>query len=95
VSSYWFEIVRRGYDRFSWVFIEDRGDQPRILASGNRDFKSRKKVKRAIARLQKAQVREATGEPNHFERADTRFELTPYALPLLVGEPSGRFGHHT
>jgi hypothetical protein len=94
VRNCWFEIVRRTYDRFSWVFIEEGDGRRRILARSHRDYRSRKKVRRAVARLQLlvdgAEVRDGAGWSESVELPNTSFHLAPYALPLLVGEPSAR-----
>jgi hypothetical protein len=92
VRNYWFEIVRRTYDRYSWVFVEDRNGRRRVLARSERDYRSKKRVKRAIARIQDvlgdADVFDAT---DPLDLPDVSFERTPDALPLLVGKRPGHY----
>jgi hypothetical protein len=87
VNYYHFEIVRRTYRSFSWLLVEGEG---RVVAHSERDWRSKHKVKRAIGRLKEmvagADVVDGTGSSDPYDLPKTSFELTPYALPLLVGE---------
>jgi hypothetical protein len=56
------EIVRQSSGRFGWIFvrIDDRGR--RVLARSERSYRSRKRVRRAIAVLEDASIVDATKE---------------------------------
>jgi uncharacterized protein YegP (UPF0339 family) len=82
VNDFWFEIVRRSRNRYAWVFIGVRDGRPRVLAESGRDYRSRKKARRAIARLryevQDAEIRRPFTLPR------TRFQRVPGVVPLIV-----------
>src|SRR5262245_28224572 len=88
MNDFWFEIVRRSFDRYEWVFVGLRDGRPRVLARSGRDYRSRKKARRAIAQVREAfpgaEVRRSFTLPR------TRFQLVPGVLPLIVEDaPSG------
>jgi hypothetical protein len=80
----YFRIVRRAKRRFSWELFDEQG---RLAARSDHVWTSRKKVRKAIDQfkdmIENAEVvnRTKSGYPK------ISFTLTPYALPLLVGEP--------
>jgi hypothetical protein len=86
MNPYRFEIVRRAFDRFGWVFvrIDDRGR--RILARSERSYRSRKRVKRAIAALKEAPIVDATEDYLPFPLPATSFRFVPGVVPLIVDE---------
>jgi uncharacterized protein YegP (UPF0339 family) len=92
VNEHWFEIVRRTYGRYSWVFVEVDGQRRRILARSDRDYGSKKKVKRAIAGLKKdfsdAVIRDATRSPacEPFPLPVAHFHVVSGVVPLIVDE---------
>ena len=73
------------------MFIEVKNGQRRILLRGNRDYGSKKKLKKAVEELQEifcdAGFLDATGPTEPFRLPATSFRLVPDVLPLLVGEP--------
>ena len=91
VSRYSFEIIRRGFDRFSWVFVEVCDGRRRVLARADRDFRKKKQARRAACALQDAvadaEIIDATGGNDPSDLPATSFEIAPYALPLVVGPP--------
>ena len=91
VSRYSFEIIRRGFDRFSWVFVEVCDGRRRVLARADRDFRKKKQARRAVCALQDAvadaEIIDATGGNDPSDLPATSFEIAPYALPLVVGPP--------
>jgi hypothetical protein len=91
VRRNWFEIVRRTYDRYGWIFVEIRGGRRRVLARSERTYKSKGRVRAAITSLKDvigdAEVVDATRSGGFVDLPATSFEFTPEALPLVVGEP--------
>lgn len=90
MNEFWFEIVRRSRNRYEWVFVAVRDGRPRVLARAGRDYRSRKKVRRAIERLRcafpQAEIRRREPYPLPY----TRFEVVPGVLPLMVeASPEG------
>ena len=43
--QHWFEIVRRNYNRYSWLFVEVRDGRRRVLAYSVSDYRSRKRAR--------------------------------------------------
>jgi hypothetical protein len=85
-KRYRFEIVRRGFGRFGWIFvrIDDRGRR-RVLAASQRSYRSRKGVCNAILALEGASVVDTTeGVP--FALPATGFTLLEKQTPLMVPE---------
>jgi hypothetical protein len=90
VKDFWFEIVRRSRKRYEWVFVGARDGRPRVLARSGRDYRSRKKTRRAIERLQYAFPRADIRNADPFPLPYTKFEVVPGVLPLRVqSAPSG------
>jgi hypothetical protein len=90
VKDFWFEIVRRSRKRYEWVFVGTRDGRPRVLARSGRDYRSRKKTRRAIRRLQYAFPRADSRNADPFPLPYTKFEVVPGVLPLRVqSAPSG------
>lgn len=90
-SQYWFQVIKRGYDRYSWVLVEARDGRVRVLAHSARDYSSKKKTRKAIERVMGAAgdaqvLDEACGYPG-FDVPMTRFEVDPYVFPLPVRDP--------
>jgi hypothetical protein len=85
-SSYRFEIVRRNSDRFGWriVVVDDAGR--RVLGLSERSYRSRKKANRAIDALRAAYVDDTTRRRDGFTLPDTKSEVLPGVLPLIVSE---------
>jgi hypothetical protein len=84
-----FEIVRRGSDRFGWIFVAIDGDRRRVRASSVRDYRSIDKVTEAIDRMQGAEIVDTTeGDPDLFPLPPTLFQIVPGVVPLLVQESS-------
>jgi uncharacterized protein YegP (UPF0339 family) len=94
VTSYSFEIVRRPNDRLSWRFVEFRDDRRRVLAHADRDYRDKERAEKAICVIKKeaseADVFDATGATDDFDLPMRSFEITPYVVPLLIGQPQAR-----
>jgi hypothetical protein len=89
-KDYHFEIVRRTYRRFSWRFvvIEEDGRR-RVLDRSHRDYRSRKRVRRAILAMQSAHVDDCSGSDGDlFPLPATSFRIVGGVVPLMVdGSP--------
>jgi hypothetical protein len=85
-SSYRFEIVRRRSDRFGWRVVAIDDARRRVLGRSERDYRSRKKAKKAIDALRVALVEDTTRSPRGSRLPDTEFEVVPGVLPLIVAE---------
>jgi hypothetical protein len=94
VTSYSFKIVRRPNDRFSWVFVEVRGDRRRVLARADRDYRYKERAEKAIGVIRKkawgAEFLDATGATDDFDLPARGFEIAPYVVPLVIGQPRAR-----
>ena len=87
MKSYRFEVVRRRYDRYGWHVVSIDGPRRRVLARSARTYRSPKRVKRAIARLQTAQVVDVSGtDENGVSLPATSFGVVPGVVPLIVAE---------
>ena len=84
--SYRFEIVRRKSDRFGWRVVAIDGARRRVVGRSERSYRSRKKVWKAIDALQVANVDDTTRPRRGSHLPDTRFEVVPGVLPLIVAE---------
>ena len=84
-KQYRFEILRRGDDRFYWLFVVLERRRRRVLARSTRDYGSAQKAKAAIAKLQRAtNVVDTTDDP--FSLPETHFRVVPGVVPLMVEE---------
>jgi hypothetical protein len=90
MKKYWFQIVRRAYKRYSWLFVEVRDGQQRVLACSARDYRSRKRARRAVTVLQRvvpdADVIELRGSKDPFAVPSSSFQLVSDVVPLVVGQ---------
>jgi uncharacterized protein YegP (UPF0339 family) len=90
MRNYWFEIVRRASKRYSWLFVEFRNGQQRVLACSARDYRSRKKARQAVTTLQEVvpgtEVVERRCSTDRFTVPDSSFQLVSGVLPLVVNE---------
>jgi hypothetical protein len=86
MKRYRLEIVRRASGRFGWIFvrIDDRGRC--VLASSERSYRSRKRVRRAIAALEDADIVDATRGCVPFPLPATSFRFVRGVVPLIVDE---------
>jgi hypothetical protein len=86
MKRYRFEIVHRSFGRFGWIFvrIDERGR--RVLARSERSYRSRKRVRKAIAALDDAPIVDATREFLPFPLPVTSFKFVPGVVPLIVDE---------
>jgi hypothetical protein len=85
VKHHRFEIVRRTYRGYSWRFVVLKDGQRQVLARSHRDYRSRKKVKRAIDALQHADVVDLSVTPVPVLLHST-FGILPGVTPLMVGD---------
>ena len=83
MKQYRFEIVRRGNDRFYWLFVVVKRSGRRVLARSARDYGSPRKVRGAIETLQSVDV-DTTEDP--FTLPATSFRIVPGVVPLMVEE---------
>jgi hypothetical protein len=94
VVSYWFEMVRRPNDRFSWVFVKVDEGRRRVLARGDRDYRYKERAEQVIGVLKteagRAEVLDATSATDVFDLPRRSFEIAPYVVPLLIGQPRAR-----
>jgi hypothetical protein len=95
---HWFEIVRRPYDRYSWLFVEVEDGRRRVLARSDRDYRSAKRLRSAIEDLREvlpgADVVDATGstDPDGFELPASGFRFVSGVVPLVVEEGPVDYG---
>lgn len=90
MNEFFFDIIRRSRNSYEWVFVAFRDGRPRVLARSGRDYRSRKKTRRAIERLQYAFPRAEIRSRDPYPLPYTRFDLVPGVLPLRAGTvPSG------
>jgi hypothetical protein len=82
-----FEIVRRGNDRFYWrlVSVKGRRRRRRVLARSARDYRSPEKATQAIETLQSVEVIVDTTE-DPFTLPTTHFRIVRGVVPLMVDE---------
>jgi uncharacterized protein YegP (UPF0339 family) len=89
VTEYQFEIVKRAKGRFSWVFFEADGGRRRVLARADRDYRNKKRAKKAICTLRDqasgAELLPGKCSSDDTDLPPTYFELTPPSTPLPVG----------
>lgn len=86
-----FEIVRSRFGRYSWLLVELDGGRRRVLLRAERDYRSRRRVEKAICRLQEivagAAVVDATrSDDDAFPLPNRYFSLDPDLVPLVVDE---------
>jgi hypothetical protein len=86
MKRYRIEIVRRAFGRFGWIFvrIDERGR--RVLARSERSYRSRKRVQRAITRLQDARIDDTTEGDLPFPLPAKSFKIDHDTLPLILDE---------
>ena len=90
MNEYWFDIIRRSRKRYEWVFVAFRDGRPKVLARSGRDYRSRKKTRRAIRRLQYVFPRAGIRSRDPYRLRYTKFEIVPGVQPLPVtSAPSG------
>ena len=84
-KQYRFEIVRRGDDRYYWLFVVLKGRRRRrrrVLARSARDYRSSQKAKQAIGKLRcAADIFDTT-----YALPRTRFRTVSGVVPLIVEE---------
>jgi hypothetical protein len=94
MRTYWFEIVRRGFGRFSWIFVERDGDRLKVLATG-RERRKKGKVKDEINHLRDvfvdAEVVDRTNPAEPFPLPNSSFRHVSDVVPLLVGDGWARW----
>jgi hypothetical protein len=66
------------------VFVAVFDGRPRVLARAGRDYRSRKKVRRAIGRLRNVFPRAKIRGKGRFHLPYAKFEIVPGVLPLRV-----------
>jgi hypothetical protein len=86
VKHYRYEIFRRTYRGYSWRFVVLKDGQRQVLARSHRDYRSRKKVKRAIDALQHADVVDLSVTPVPVLLPHSTFKFVPGVSPLMVGD---------
>jgi hypothetical protein len=86
VNSYFFEIVERAFDRYSWILVVYQSGRRRVIARANRDFRSARKAAKAAEGL-KAIVKGAQIVRAFPTAPDHSFQILRDVLPLPVGSP--------
>jgi hypothetical protein len=84
MNTYFFEIVKRAFDRYTWVLVVYCRGRRRVIARSNRDYRSPGKARRAVERLQGA-MGKAEIVDNFSSTGDYTFEILEDVLPLPVG----------
>jgi len=85
-----FEIVSVDEEGYRWRLVADGYE----LAESARTYRSRKRVRKAIAALRRADVVDRTSdEPCGIALPDTHFALVKDVEPLIVGAPPRRRKH--
>ena len=84
MNSYFFEIVERSSDRYSWVLVIYRKGRRRVIARAYRDYRSPGKAARAAQALQKV-VGDAEIVCAFPQAPDHTFQILRDVLPLVVG----------
>lgn len=80
-----FEMVRRPYGLYAWRLVESRDGGRRVMARGAREYRSRKKVRGAIAELCQALPGATVVDTTRpYEEPETEFEVAPDVFPLPV-----------
>jgi hypothetical protein len=93
MGTFCFNVIRLPHGRFTWVLLERREGVARVVARSGRDYRSRKRVQRAIERLQEsvgaAEIVDAGDDPL-FEFPDRSFGVDTVAVALVVAPMVGR-----
>lgn len=84
MKEHCFEIVRRGDDRYSWLFVVVDGRRQRVLARSARTYRSPQKAVGAINKLRAASTICEPDEP--FSLPETSFRIVSGVVPLVVRE---------
>lgn len=96
MAQYWFEIFRQTYDRWAWHFVEIRDGRRRVLARSGRDYRSRRRARKAVRALQRsvrgAEVLVAGAGHEGFPLPASRFAVDYDVVPLMVGASRPGFG---
>jgi hypothetical protein len=96
MAQYWFEIFRQTYDRWSWHFVEIRDGQRRVLARSGRDYRSRRRARKAVRALKGAvrgaQIVVPGGGHEGFPLPASNFAVDYDVVPLMVGASRGGYG---
>jgi hypothetical protein len=86
VNPYFFEIVRRGGDRYSWILVRDRDGRRRVLARAHRDYRSPRKARRAVEALKEVVgAADIVTAFDHYPLPVATFEVVAGVLPLRMG----------
>jgi hypothetical protein len=86
MKQYRFEIVRRAFGRFGWIFVRTDEGERCVLARSARSYGSRERVRQAIAALEDAPIVDATKGPRRFPLPVRSFKFVPGVVPLIVDE---------
>ena len=78
-----FQIVRRGNDRFYWIFVSVKRRRRRVIARSTRDYRTPEKVMAAIDDLRDAFV---VPIDDPITLPETHFHRVRGVLPLVVDE---------
>ena len=81
-----FEIIRRGRDRYYWLFVSvNKRGRRRVLARSARDFRSLEKATQAIDKVRDTEVVVDTTQ-DRFPLPATSFRVLSGVVPLMVSE---------
>ncbi|SIS00746.1 hypothetical protein [Micromonospora avicenniae] len=92
MNSYFFEIIERASDRYSWILVLHREGRRQVIARAYRDYRSPRKAARAAEALQKA-VGGAEIVYAYPPTPDYSFQILRDVLPLPVGSAKSAEGH--
>ncbi|WP_327632969.1 hypothetical protein OHB24_23525 [Kribbella sp. NBC_00482] len=89
-------IIRSTAKRYRWIFTVHGDGTIRVLAQSARDYRSRRKVRKAIDKMKDAfpgaEVRDSDGTPGTFQLPATSFAVDFDVVPLMVDPPEERLG---
>jgi hypothetical protein len=81
-----FEIVRRAFGRFGWIFVRIHDRERCVLARSARSYHSKEDVRQAIAALDDAPIVDVTKGRRPFPLPVRSFKLVRGVVPLIVDE---------
>jgi hypothetical protein len=93
VKQYRFEIVRQTYRRYSWRFVViEKDGRRRVLDRSHRDYRSPKRVERAIRAMKGAEIDPTSlTDRDPFELPATSFRIVGGVVPLMVQTSPGEY----
>jgi hypothetical protein len=93
MRTFRFNIIRSPIGNFTWVLLESRDGVARVVALSGRRYRSARKTRKAIKRLQASVAGAeifAPGDGDLCQLPDSVFAVDTSAVPLVVGQVFGR-----